>query len=122
MQYEGELNNAQSGLSGLVTGTIAAADDIRTAMLRLGGLGVGPFVQQRSRRTPDIRSALAQQAIAMLKVSKQRLDQSNTLKAQVAATDQRARCDQLLDRARAVYGNEFVSLPNFTLNSTRPRS
>src|SRR5262249_12404786 len=33
------------------------------------------------------------------------------------ATEQHARCEQLLERARNVYGREYLSLPTFTLDA-----
>jgi hypothetical protein len=119
VHYEGELSDAHTALSGLVGASAPAAEDLRTAMLRVGALGIGPAVPNIAvGDTPDIGAALIQQAKALLKNSQARIDQDTALKAQSAASDPRARCDQLLARGRAVYGNEFISLPNLTLDAT----
>ena len=119
VRYENGLNAAHKALASLVSkGAATLAEDFRTAMLNLGNFGIGPAVPNMAvGDTPDIRTALARQAAALLKISGARLDQGTALRTQVAATDQRARCDQLLERGRAVYGAEFVSLPNFTCNA-----
>jgi hypothetical protein len=119
VHYEGELSNAHTALLGLVTASTTAAEDLRVAMLRVGTLGIGPAVPNISvGDTPEIRAALIQQANALLKASQARIDQDTALKAQAAASDPRARCDQLLERGRAVYGNEFISLPFLELDAT----
>jgi hypothetical protein len=119
VRYENALNAAHKALAALVTkGAATLAEDYRTAMLSLGNFGIGPAVPNIAvGDTPDIRTALARQAAAMLKISAARLSQGATLRTRAAATDQRARCDQLLERARAVYGAEFVSLPNLTCDA-----
>jgi hypothetical protein len=60
---------------------------------------------------------LLRQAAAVLKTSAARLTQDAALRAQAAATDPRARCEQLLDRGRAVFGAKVVMLPNFTCDA-----
>ena len=119
VHYEGELSDAHTALLGLVAASTTAADDLRAAMLRVGALGIGPAVPNIAvGDTAEIRAALIQQANALLKTSQARLDQDTALKAQSAASDPRARCDQLLDRGRAAYGSEFISLPFLTLDAT----
>jgi hypothetical protein len=114
--YEQGLNGAHQNLTNLVThGATTSAEDFRKAILKLGDFGVGPAVPNVAvGDTPEIRTSLTKQATAMLKISGERLSKGRDLSKQVAAIDQRTRCDQLLERARAVYGAEFVSLPNFT--------
>jgi hypothetical protein len=118
--YESSLNAAHVVLTNLVSkGAATVAEDFRTAILNLATFGIGPAVPCSAvGDTPDIRNALARQAASMLKISGARLNQMTALRAQVVATDQRVRCDQLLERARAVYGAEFVSLPSFTCDAT----
>src|SRR5215470_17613794 len=53
----------------------------------------------------------------MLKVSQARLDKGAALRGQPASTDPRRRGDQLIERARAVHGDEFVCLPTFTCDA-----
>jgi hypothetical protein len=112
VHYEGELSNAHTALFGLVAASTSTAEALRAAMLRVGTLGIGPAVPNIAvGDTLEIRAALVQQANALLKDSQARLDRDTALKAQAAASDPRARCEQLLERGRAVYGNEFISLP-----------
>jgi hypothetical protein len=54
------------------------------------------------------------QGTAVLKESKARLDAGAALAAAPAATEPRARRDQLIERMRAVFGGSFVALPRFT--------
>ena len=116
VHYESALFNANRTLATLVASSTATAAALRTAMLSLGDFAIGPFVPNIAvGDTPDVVAALIQQSKALLKISKERLDQSTALKAQVVAADQSARRDQLVARARAIYGKEFVVLPNFTL-------
>jgi hypothetical protein len=68
--------------------------------------------------TPDIRNALMRQSAAATKISGPQLDKGAALRAQPVATDPRGRCDQLIERARAVFGAKFVILPSFTLDAT----
>ncbi|CAG1012344.1 hypothetical protein BURK2_04497 [Burkholderiales bacterium] len=119
VRYENGLNAAHKTLASLVSkGAATLAEDFRTAMLKLGDFGIGPAVPGiAAGDTPDIRTALASQAAAMLKISGPRLERGAALRTQAAATDPRARCDQLLERGRAVYGAEFVSLPSFTCDA-----
>jgi hypothetical protein len=119
VHYEAELSDAHTALLGLVGASAPAAEDLRAAMLRVGALGIGPAVPNIAvSDTPEIQAALIQQANALLKTSQARVDQDTTLVAQTAASDSRARCDQLLARGRAVYGNEFISLPFLELDAT----
>jgi hypothetical protein len=119
VHFENALNAAHVALNKLVTAAATTlAEDMRTAMLKLGDFGIGPAVPSIAvGDTPEIRQTLAKQAAALLKISKQRLDRGAALRTQVAATDPRARYEQLLERARVVYEADFVSLPNFTLDA-----
>lgn len=120
VHFEAALFNAHRALSTLVADASATAESLRTAMLSLGDFGVGPFVPSVAvGDTPEIRAALVQQASAMLRVGKQRLDRDAALVKETAATEERARYGQLLARAKAVYGEEFVSLPSLSLDATR---
>jgi hypothetical protein len=119
VRAENGLNAAHKALTSMVAKTATTlADTFRTAMLSLGNYGVQPAVPCIAvGDTPDIRTALARQAAAMLKISGSRLDQGTALRKQAPAADPRARCDQLLERGRAVFGAEFVSLPSFTCDA-----
>jgi hypothetical protein len=67
--------------------------------------------------TPEIRQALARQARALLDISGARLAQGASLRTQAAADDERARVDQLLERAQTALGAMFVMLPTFTCDA-----
>ncbi len=116
---ENGLNAAHKLLANMVSkGTATLAEDLRTRMLALGTYGIGPAVPSVAvGDSPDIRSALLRQAAALLKISGARLDQGAALRTQAAATDQRARCDQLIERGHAVFGAKFVILPSFTCDT-----
>jgi len=120
VHYESSFNAAHVLLTSLVAhAATTLAESTRTAMLSLGMFGIPQAVPKSAvGDTPEIRAALAQQAAAMLRISKPRLDKGEALRAQPVATDKRARCDQLIERARAVYGDEFVCLPTFTCDAT----
>jgi hypothetical protein len=60
---------------------------------------------------------LAKQAAALQKISSSRLDVAGRLRAGAISSDPRARCDQLLERARAIFGARFVILPRVTCNA-----
>jgi hypothetical protein len=112
---ENGLNAAHKLLANKVSkGTTTPAEDLRTGMLALGAYGIAPAMPCVALGdTPDIRKALLRQAAALLKISGPRLDQGVALRTRAAVTDQRARCDQLLERGRAVFGAKFVMLPRF---------
>jgi hypothetical protein len=120
VHYEAGLNLAHVALTNAVARvTTTTAESFRTAMLALGAFSVGPFVPNIAvGDTPEIRAALAAQSAAMLKISRQRLDRDAVLRAKPVATDDRVRCDQLVERARCIYGEEFVCLPFFTCDTT----
>jgi hypothetical protein len=116
--YEDALRDAHARLLALVEDTAATTESLRSAMLALGMFGVEPFVPNVAvGDTPEIRTALARQAVAMLKVSAQRLGRDEALRNLAAASEQRVRCDQLLARSCAIYGDDFVSLPYFSLSA-----
>jgi len=60
------------------------------------------------------RAALNMQATALLKETRARIAESDALIAAPAAAEKRARCGQLLERLRAVFGSSFVAMPLFT--------
>lgn len=119
VRYENGLNAVHKALERLLApGAAVLAEDLRTAIVNLGNFGVEPSVPCVAvGDTPEIRSALAGQAAAMLKISGPRLDRVLALRSQAAATDPRARCDQLLERGRTIYGDGFISLPAFTCDA-----
>ncbi|MEP6729177.1 MAG: hypothetical protein ABJE10_01000 [bacterium] len=117
VRFENGLNAAYKVLLALVTKapTATYAEDLRTQMLTFIPYQIGPAVPAiASGDTPDIRVALLAQANALLKIAAARLAAGTTLRAQPAATDPRALCTQLLERARAVFGAGFVILPLIT--------
>src|SRR5262249_41670852 len=95
------------------------AEDYRIGMMLYVPYGISPAVPcVATGDTPDIRTALMRQSAALTKISAARLGQGTALRTQPIATDQRARSDQLIERARAVFGAKFVMLPSFTLDAT----
>jgi hypothetical protein len=118
-RVENVLNAAHKKLATNVSlGMVIPTEELRTGMLALGVYGIAPAVPCVAvGDTPDIRSALLRQAAALLKISGPRLDQGAALRAQVAATDQRARCNQLLERGHAAFGARHVMLPTFTCDA-----
>src|SRR6185295_11727591 len=116
---ENALNAAHKGLQIKVSkGTATLAEDLRTGLIALVPYGLGPAVPCIAiGDTPEIRSALLRQSASLLKISGPRLDQGAALRLQPVATDPRVRCDQLLERGRAVFGSRFVMLPGFTLDA-----
>ncbi|MEJ8850705.1 hypothetical protein [Variovorax rhizosphaerae] len=119
VKAENALNAAHKALDALVKkGTASTADALRTAMLKLGSFGLAPAVPAiASGDDVATRNALLQQAAALLKQGKPRLDQGTGLRAATALTDPRARRDQLNERMRAVFGAAFVALPRFTCDA-----
>jgi len=93
----------------------ATAEDLRAGMLALGLYGVGAAVPSVAvGDSPEILALLARQAAALLKASGPRVDQTLALRALPAATEARARCEQLLERGRVAFGPHFVMLPGFS--------
>ncbi|HKE95897.1 MAG TPA: hypothetical protein VKB34_16435, partial [Povalibacter sp.] len=113
------LNTAHKALNTLVTKlSTATAESLRTAIVKLGVFGVGPAVPVSvTGEDPASIAALAKQAQALLKVSGPRLDRATALSKAPAATDPRARRDQLVERIKTVFGSSFVVLPRFKLDS-----
>jgi hypothetical protein len=96
-------------------GAAADAESLRTALMRLWNFGVGLTIPTvATGDDPAARSTLLMQATAVLKDSKARVDQTTALGAAAAATEARPRRDQLIERARAVFGAAFVAMPFFT--------
>jgi hypothetical protein len=118
VHYEASFNAVYQTLVSITTHTTIDAETIRTALLNIGAFAVGPSVPNIAvGDSPEIRAALTQQVAAAAKIAKARLDKDTALRAQPVATDQRARCAQLVERARAIYGDEFVCLPYFTFDA-----
>ncbi|MDM0117318.1 hypothetical protein QTI66_34955 [Variovorax sp. J22R133] len=116
---ENALNAAQKALDTLVKkGTASTADALRAAMLKLGSFGLAPAVPAIAAGDDTAtRTALLQQAAALLKQGKLRVDQGISLRALAASTDARARREQLIERMRAVFGAAFVVLPRFACDA-----
>lgn len=118
LRAETLLAAAHRRLATLVAGAGAsAAEDLRTALLALGAFGLAPAVPCVAvGDTPEIRAALLKQALALLPLSQARLDRGTTLRGQAAA-QARARCEQWLERGRAVFGDRFVLLPSLSVDA-----
>ena len=113
---EASLRDAQRALVALVQSSVApGAGTLSAAILKLGDFGLPltvPVVPADD--DPSARSALLQQATGLSVEAGKRVAESAALAAAGAATDSRARCVQLADRMRAVFGASFVVLPRFT--------
>jgi hypothetical protein len=120
VRAENALNAAHIGLTSLIsrTTTTTTAEALRTVLLKIGAFGIGPAVPMTAGGADGASiAALARQGQALLKLSAARLDQGVALRAQPAATEQRARREQLVTRMRAVFGQSFVVLPRFSFDS-----
>jgi hypothetical protein len=116
LQAENALNAANITLKALVapTATTTTAEAMRTALLRMGQFGIGPYVPIVAvGESPAAIATLGMQAKALLKTSGARLEQVAALRLVPAATDPRARRTQLIERMRNVFGQNFVVLPRF---------
>ena len=116
VRSENGLNAAHKQLIALIAKpTATTAEALRTALLKLGGYGVGPAVPTvASGEDATARSTLLAQAAALTKISAARLGQGTALRASPAAADPRARSRQLVERMKAVFGSGFVVLPRFS--------
>src|SRR5262249_43387181 len=92
VRSENGLNAAHKQLVTLIAKpTTTTAEALRTALLKLGGYGVGPAVPTiATGEDAGARSTLLAQAAAITKISAARLDQGTSLRALPAATDPRA--------------------------------
>ena len=120
VRAENALNAAHKGLANLIARitTTTTAEALRTALLKLGGFGVGPAVPvSAAGEDPASKNALVRQGQALLKLSGARLDQGAALRLLPIATDQRGRREQLVARMRAVFGQSFVVLPRFSFDA-----
>jgi hypothetical protein len=113
------LNAAHKVLNALVTTPATATGaSLRVAIMKLGSFGVGPAVPVSvAGEDPASIAVLLKQAQALLKVSGPRLDRATSLYKAPAATDPRARREQLVERIKAVFGSFFVVLPRFKLDA-----
>jgi hypothetical protein len=120
VRAENALNAAHKNLASLIARitTTTTAESLRTALLKIGAFGIGPAIPVSAvGEDPASIAALARQGQALLKLSAARLDQGAALRALPAATEQRARREQLVTRMRAVFGQSFVVLPRFSFDS-----
>src|SRR5262249_23093956 len=120
LRGENALNAANNTLKALVapTATTTTAEALRTALIRMGQFGIGPYVPiVAAGESPAAITTLRMQANALLKTSGARLEQVAALRLLTAATDPRARRDQLITRMRNVFGQNFVVLPRFTCDA-----
>jgi hypothetical protein len=116
VKAENALNAAHKALDALVKkGAASTGDALRSAMLKLGSFGLAPAVPAiAAGDDAPTRDALLQQAAALLKQGKPRLDQGLALRAVPASAEPRVRRDQLIERMRAVFGSAFAVLPRFS--------
>ncbi|HEX2309925.1 MAG TPA: hypothetical protein VHH91_04350, partial [Vicinamibacterales bacterium] len=116
VRAENAFRTAHRTLDTLVKpGAAADAESLRTSLLGLAAFGVPSTVPAvAAGADAAARAGLLMQATGVLKESKARVDRIATLAASPAASDVRARRDQLLERLRAVFGASFVAMPLFT--------
>ena len=116
---ERALKAAHKALDTLVKkGAAAQSDALRAALLKLGSCGVQGSVPVVAVGDDEAsRSALNTQGIALLKEGKARIAQVDELIAAPVAAERRARCGQLLERMRTVFGSSFVAMPLFTYDN-----
>jgi hypothetical protein len=116
---ENALNAAHKVLAALVAKPdTATGERLRGSLMKLGAFGLGPAVPVSvAGEDAAAVAALMNQSKALLKLSGARLDQFNALRALPVATEPHARCAQLIDRMRAVFGSSFVVLPHFSLDA-----
>jgi hypothetical protein len=120
LRGENGLNASNNTLKALVapTATTATAEALRTALMRMGQFGIGPYVPiVAAGESPAAIATLRMQANALIKTSTARLEQVAALRLVTAATDPGARRTQLIDRMRNVFGQNFVTLPRFTCDA-----
>ena len=115
---EDALNAAHKNLLALLAQPAPTGEALRAGLLALGVFGVGPSIPvSAAGEEPAAIGALANQARALTQLSKARIDQFAELRRRPAATEPRARCDQFVERMRAVFGPSFVVLPRITLDA-----
>ncbi|MGE0258839.1 MAG: hypothetical protein AB7H71_04555 [Alphaproteobacteria bacterium] len=119
VRAEDQLQAAHTQLAALVGSAARTAENLRAAVLRLGGFGVGPAVPPSAAgESAAAIAGLVAQAGALLKTSASRLDRVRALRAVPASADPRARRTQLADRMGAVFGPSFVTLPSFSCTAS----
>ncbi|MGK4005476.1 hypothetical protein WMF31_22820 [Sorangium sp. So ce1036] len=111
------LVSAHEALDTLVTrGAAARIDELRAAMFELARFGVPGAIPASVGATDaaELQAAVLAQATALLRAGRARVDADAALAAMPAVTDVRARRDRLFERARTVFGGDFVVLPRFS--------
>ncbi|MEP6732762.1 MAG: hypothetical protein ABJE10_19110 [bacterium] len=117
-RLEGTLLSVNNQLNGAIARKPTTCEDIRTALLRAGLLGIGPFVPiVASGETPQALAALQRQGTALLKTIAARAAKGTELRLQPDAIDPRARRDQLIERIKAVFGGSCFILPTFVFDA-----
>lgn len=119
VRLENSLNAFHRGTEKLLASkTPVRIDDIRNQILNFGLLGICPAVPCVAVGDDDAaRTALLRQAAAVLRDSTPKMNRMFALREVPVATDQLARVRQLIERGQNVCGQEFVMLPNFTLDA-----
>jgi hypothetical protein len=111
------LKSQHKGLAAQLTNP--TGQGFRVYLIELGAYNIpGTVPLSSSGEDPATIAALMSQAQAALKVSLARLTRFPTLSALPVATDQGARCKQLIDQMQAVLGSSFVVLPRITCDAT----
>ena len=122
-ELSARVTAAESALAGAHSSLRAAgqpgaaldAEGLRAAILGAARFGIsGAIPASAAGDSADQRQALQVQAAALAKEAQARLDQGAVLRAQSAAESDAKQSDQLLERARLVFGADFVALPRFT--------
>lgn len=118
VRAENQINAAHVALRTVAARKTATAEALRAAIFKLAEFGVESAIPVNAAGEDiDSIAALVRQAQALLKMSGARVDQFEALRQIAAATDPRARTEQLIARLRAVFGPSYVVLPRFTFES-----
>jgi hypothetical protein len=115
-EAETALKDVQSTLKTLIAeGPHADAESLRRAISDAAWFGVlgGVPVSQKGD-DPEQRSLLLVQANALLKDLQSRIDKGEALRTQSSGEADLKKRDQILDRIRTVFGQDFIAMPSFT--------
>jgi hypothetical protein len=96
----------------------ADAESLRMAISDAGWFGVlSAVLLSQKGDDPAQRSLLLMQANALVKDLQSRLDRGDALRAQLAGDTDLMKRNQVLDRIRNVFGQDFIALPRFTCSN-----
>ena len=115
---EDALLAAQAALEDFAAADGSGAEALRAALMRLHAFGVGPGVPLSAvGDDADARAALRRQARTLLQEGRGRVETVTSLRAIPLGGEPRRQRDQLVERARAVFGASFTILPRFAVDA-----